>query len=485
MLATLIQKELKNILLSPKFVATFAVCSILLLLSVYVGIQEYQVASRHYDTAAQLVSQELRQQSQWISLNNRTYRKPDPMQIFVSGIQNDIGRWSSVNQLEPVKLRHSAYSDDPIFALFRFIDFSFITQVVLSLFAFLFTYNAVNGERESGTLALTFSNSVPRARYLVAKLVGSWLGLIVPLLVPIGLMLLLLDVFRIPLDAEHWFQLLALLGVSMLYVTFFIALGLLASTLTRRSNVSFLLCLVAWVLFVLILPRISAIIAGHAIPVPTIAEVEARQDAYAKDRWESHKQELEQRLRERQSAMANMSKEKREEYENDHMWNWMEDDDAKRRQMQKEVDAFGVVLQEDLRSRRATQERLAFTLSRFSPASAYQLAVMDIGGTDIGLKTRYEDAIRSYRTTFNNYTQQKQKESGGTGGMRITVDTDKGVSIDTPREKGTLNLTDVPQFDPPHRVFIFPVVDITILLVAALIAFAGSFVGFLRYDVRS
>src|SRR5262249_42867449 len=113
MLATLIQKELKAILLSPKFTVTFPLCAGLLLLSVYVGIHEYQASVRQYETADRLVGQELREQSSWTGLNDRTYREPDPMQIFVSGVNNDVGRWSSIAQFEPVKLRQSAYADDP------------------------------------------------------------------------------------------------------------------------------------------------------------------------------------------------------------------------------------------------------------------------------------------------------------------------------------------------------------------------------------
>ena len=293
MFATLLQKELKSILLSPKFPATFAVCAALLILSISIGIHEYQVATRQYETATQMVSQELREQTRWSGVNNRTYRKPDPMQIFVVGVSNDIGRWSGVGQFGPVKLRHSAYSDDAIFAIFQFIDFGFIVQVVLSLFAFLFTYDAINGERESGTLALTFSHPIPRTTYLLAKIAGSWLGLVIPLLLPISVGALLLVVFRVPFDAELWMKLGGLVGISMLYFSFFVTLGVCVSSLTKRSNVSFLLCLVAWVFLILILPRVGVIVAGQAVTVPTVAEIEAQQDAFGKDKHEQSRKSME------------------------------------------------------------------------------------------------------------------------------------------------------------------------------------------------
>jgi hypothetical protein len=184
-------------------------------------MQEYHAAVKQYDAAVQILEQDLREASSWMGLNNKVYRKPDPMQIFVSGVNNDIGRLSSVSNFDEIKLRSSIYSTDTIFAVFRYIDFVFIVQVVLSLFAILFTYDAVNGEREAGTLQLTFSNAVPRAQYIFAKFIGSGLGLVVPLLIPIMLGVLLVMLYRVPMLSVHWAKLGSLLGVSILFSLFY------------------------------------------------------------------------------------------------------------------------------------------------------------------------------------------------------------------------------------------------------------------------
>ena len=304
MLSILIQKELKAMLLSPKFVATFAMCALLILLSVFIGIQEYRAAVRQHEAAMQLTEQTLRTQATWMGLSTSAYRHPDPVQIFITGVTNDIGRLSNISQFSGVKLTNSAYSDDPIFALFRAMDFAFIVTVVLSLFAILFTYDAINGEREGGTLQLTFANPVPRATFVLAKLIGSWLGLVIPLLIPILLGVLLVLLYAVPMTAEHWARLLAFFGMSLLFFTFFIAFGVLVSSLTRRSSVSFLISLVAWVTFVLIIPRLGVMAAGQITPVPTVAEVEAQRDAFAKDQWDKHMQDLESKWKMRERGDA-------------------------------------------------------------------------------------------------------------------------------------------------------------------------------------
>lgn len=489
MLGTLIQKELKSILLSPKFVATFATCALLILLSVFVGVQEYRAAVKQYEAAVQIVEQDLREASSWMNLNNKIYRRPDPMQIFVSGVNNDIGRLSAVSSFDTIKLRSSIYSTDTIFAVFRYIDFIFIVQVVLSLFAILFTYDAVNGEREAGTLQLTFSNAVPRAQYILAKFAGSWLGLVIPLLVPVMLGLLLVLIYRVPLTGAHWAKLSTLLGASVLFFTFFMAFGIFVSTVTRHSAVSFLVSLVAWVALVLIIPRAGVMAAGQLVEVPTVAEIEGKQDGFEKAQWEKHREDLQKKWRAREAAMQGMTEKEREAYRDEKEWEWLEQDDKDRKQMQKDINAFTQQLQEEARNRKAEQQRLAFTLSRFSPASAYQLAALNLAGTDAGLKTRYEDAMQNYRTAFNEYADKKAKADGGmAGGFRISISSETGIKFGGDRDKGTLDLSDMPKFTPPEHPYAAALaptlVDFGLLGLFTLAAFAGAFVRFLRYDVR-
>jgi ABC-type Na+ efflux pump permease subunit len=78
------------------------------------------------------------------------------------------------------------------------MDLMFIVQVVLSLFAILFTYDSICGEREAGTLKLNFANPIPRTSYIISKIVGSWLGLSIPLIIPMLLGLALVLVCGIP-----------------------------------------------------------------------------------------------------------------------------------------------------------------------------------------------------------------------------------------------------------------------------------------------
>jgi hypothetical protein len=277
------------------------------------------------------------------------------------------------------------------------------------------------------------------------------------------------------------------MAATVLLFTFFVAFGILVSTLTRRSNVSFLICLVGWIAAVLIIPRFGIMLAGQIVSVPTVSEIESQQDTFAKNAWDGHMKVMSEKWRKRSESLEGLNEKDRKAKREEMEWAWAEEDRNDRNKLQNEIDENARRLTEDLRNRKFAQERLAFTLSRFSPVSAYQLAAMSLGWTDIDLKTRYEDGLTAFRTVFNQHKEQKQKESGATGGIRISVDSKTGVKIDTGREIA-LDLTGLPEYThtrPTLGESIGPVViDFGLMALYSLLAFAGAFVMFLRYDVR-
>ena len=480
MFSVLFEKELKSIILSPKFVATFGVCSLLILLSVFVGIQEYNNEIDQYNTAVQLSEQQMMGESSWWGIENVVFRKPSVMQVFVSGVNNDIGRSAEINTWVEPKLENSNYSDDTLFAVFRFVDLTFIFQVVLSLFAILFTYDSINGERESGTLKLALSNAVPRAKYVLAKFAGSWVGLTVPLLIPLLIALLMVVIFGVPMNGGDWARVLTLIGSSILYFTFFIAFGILVSALTKRSAVSFLILLVAWVCLVLIVPRAATMAAGQVAPVTSVAEIESQKDRQRTDRWRAFGMERGKLWEERRTAMEGMTEQERNDFMEANRQVWDEQEAAARETTMEEINEFSRKLDEELRNEKMAQEKLAFTLSRFSPASAYKLTAMNLADTGTSLKNEYEDAMKDYRTTFTQFVESKREQERQANRGR------RGPGSNNDDEP--LDLAELPRFEAPEQSYkeaVGPtIIDLGILSVFSVLAFAGAFLSFIRYDVR-
>ena len=151
------------------------------------------------------------------------------------------------------------------------IDWAFVIGYVLSLIALLFTFDAVAGERERGTLRLMLANSVPRHTVLIGKFLGALMSISIPFALSVLINLLVLSTSRtVYLDADAWGRLGIIFCVALLYTCLFLALGLLVSTRVQRSAVSLVMLLLTWVTLVVFMPSVLALIAsGFSSPMST------------------------------------------------------------------------------------------------------------------------------------------------------------------------------------------------------------------------
>ena len=218
MLRLIIEKELREIIGSAKFAYTFGVCAILIILAFYVGAKHHQVNVDRYEAGKAENSRKMEGLTDWIRVqSHRVFLPPQPLEALVTGISNDIGRTIEMHGRGELVADESRYNDDPIFAIFRFLDLEFIFQIVLSLFAILFAYDAINGEKERGTLRLSFANSIPRDKYILGKLCGFFFALTIPLILPILIGCLLLLILGIHLSGDEWIKMFFVILAGLLY----------------------------------------------------------------------------------------------------------------------------------------------------------------------------------------------------------------------------------------------------------------------------
>ena len=157
------------------------------------------------------------------------------------------------------------------------VDWAFIIGYVLSLIALLFTFDAIAGERERGTLRLMLANAVPRHAVLLGKFLGAFLSILIPFTIAVLMNLLVLSTSRsVHLTAGEWERLGIIFLIALLYTSIFLALGLLVSARVQRSAVSLVILLLAWVTFVVFMPSTLASIAGGFSAPMSTAELRER-----------------------------------------------------------------------------------------------------------------------------------------------------------------------------------------------------------------
>jgi len=471
MFKLIVEKELREIIGSTKFAVTFGVCATLILLAFYVGARNYQVSLREYEAARAEDLKQMEGLTEWGQIEHRVFLPPQPLAVLVTGVSNDIGRTIQMERRGELQAQNSRFNEDPIFAVFRFLDLEFIFTIVLSLFAILFAYDAINGEKERGTLRLSFANAIPRDQYILGKMVGSFLALIVPLLIPILMGCLLLSLLGVPMSGAEWSRLGLVILSGVLYFGVFLTLSVMISALTEHSSNSFLLLLVVWIFAVLIIPRSAVLIAGRAVEVPSVDAVNFEKSRYAQQLWQDSREKMEgffQENGDREDMQAVM----REFSQQSQIW---------RDERDEQLREFGERLNEDRRNREGVQQRVSLGLARLSPTAAFSLAAADLAATSLDLKASFQETATIYQQAYDQFLQEKTGE-GGDFVIRIAGQNEEE------EEPEPIDPRELPVFEyevPPNQELVErSLVDIGLLVLFNIVFFAGAFIAFLRYDVR-
>jgi len=486
MIRYFIYKEIVESISGPKFLITFLVCAVLILTSVFTGYQLYRTELSWHRIARSENQRALENRGSYRRLKSeggKAIRPPQRMNIFVRGVDSTIGKAATVSEDAKIVLRDSRFGLNPIFAVFGELDLAFIVKIILALFALLFSYNAISGERELGTLKQVLSNSVGRASFILGKSIGGLVTFFITFLVPVLIALLMLMVFfNVSFTTEEWLRIGLMTLVFCAYLAVFYMVGMLMSALTRNSFVSFLLCLFVWVLSVVIVPKIAVEAAGQISPAPSIDRIEAERASIARSQNATRKELLMRYITEALQSGSDADV-----------------DDAYDRAIEDAREQYVGTEEALLREYEQQQIRLldtAETLARISPTSCVIFAVSRLAYTDAQLRERFLRSLRRYRSAFLDYADEKirlhpELSPYGTG-TSIQVDDDEegertfNVSVETP--EFILDTGDAPVFalaaEPLAASAAATVPDIAILVVEFFLLFAAAFVAFLRYDVR-
>ena len=147
------------------------------------------------------------------------------------------------------------------------IDWAFVIGYALSLIALLFTFDAVAGEHERGTLRLVLVNSIPRSTVWSGKFLGALISISIPFTLAVLINLLVISsASNIHLGADVWGRLGIIFLIGLLYTCLFIGLGLLVSSSVKQSAVSLIILLLVWVTFVGFMPSSLVSIASRFSP---------------------------------------------------------------------------------------------------------------------------------------------------------------------------------------------------------------------------
>ena len=288
---TLIHKELLGHLRTLRLVVALVFTVVLCLLTTVMGSLDYSLNMRAYERAMHDQRQDLAETRVFERLHPDVYVPPQPVQILCRGIVQAAGQHFGVDVTEyylGAGQVGASSVDDLMNTLVR-VDFVIVVSLVLSFLAIVLGFDAICGEREQGTLRLLLSHSVSRGQIVVAKLLGGFLSVWMPLAVAFVASLLVMQSNPdVHLSGDDWLRLVLLFLLTCLFLAEVFALSMLVSVYTRHASTSLIICLFGWLVLGAGYSSALPAVARHTLDWPPWQEYVENRDT----EWERFREEM-------------------------------------------------------------------------------------------------------------------------------------------------------------------------------------------------
>jgi ABC-type transport system involved in multi-copper enzyme maturation permease subunit len=485
MLKTLIRKEITEIILDLRFVIATLLCVVLIPLGMYVSIKDYEQRLQEYQTSVQQYEKRSKESMYSGDFGAEGYRPPSPLSVFSGGLKGKLNMKVTTQYDGNYHIENLSQDENLQAVLFGKIDFAFIVGTVLSLLALIFTFRTVTGEKESGTLRLIVAGNVPRWKIIFSKIVGGYCIFLIPVLLSFTVGLLFLNRSEVlSLSAQNYGTIFLVLVTVLLFLFCIFSMGVLVSALTHSSIVSMIGVLFAWVLLVLVIPKMSPMIAQVVCPVLSRQVVDTEK-AMVLGEIGREKEKTEAELYKKVLAEAGLGVDRAFDDSKETEQAQKEYDKQKGpvlRQYQERMSKEARRIEEDYTNKRRAQEAIAANLSRMSPFCCMANALSEMSGTGSSEIENFSKQAQLFQETvkrnfYDNFEfSEYRTENQWSGGYY--------------RKEGfDLDKFPVPHMSSYHHVDLAGALsvcwlDIVLLVLFSVLFFTGAFVSFLRYDVR-
>lgn len=158
-----------------------------------------------------------------------------------------------------------------------------ILQIVVPLVVILLGFAAFAGDRERGTLRLALGNGAAPIHLLAARF-GALLALTAAIVGVPALLLGSVANLAVPAAAEWqmWPRLIVWTAAQLGYAAVFLLIATAASLIARTARGALAASLLAWMLLVLAVPRLTASAVEAIAPTPAYGDMQARIEAEIK-----------------------------------------------------------------------------------------------------------------------------------------------------------------------------------------------------------
>jgi ABC-type transport system involved in multi-copper enzyme maturation permease subunit len=294
---------------------------------------------------------------------------PQPFSALVKGMDSEMDRAVSVSQ----RIVFGARQNEPATsALFDTPDTSFVIKLLVSLFALMFSLDAVTREKEFGTLRAMLSQPIRRRELILSKSLGASISLLGAFAVAYFVEIIYLHLAQGLLsDGQDLVRAALIFGLASLYGIVFVHIGLFISTITTRTRIAVTTALLTWATVVLLLPNAAVLMAKLLTPTQSYNQLNARL-------YEARKRILQEEFEANPTA-------------------WLPPQRPVSRQSLPRLFEIERQVTDNYLASKKDQNRQARLFSALSPAGALAFGLSDLASTGVDAYNSYLELFRSSR----------------------------------------------------------------------------------------
>lgn len=483
-MATLIKKEIAASVIDLRFAIIALSCAVLIPLSIYVGVKDYQRRFADYQREYRLYRENYTQRS---SPNMRAegHRPPTPLSILAIGIDPFLPEKVITSRDGVYQTITNSATDTPLSLLFGRTDPLFIVTHVISLAALLMTFSSVSGEKAGGTLQLMVCYPIPRGRILLAKVVGYAVTLLVPFVLSMLISAIVLScTHEVTLSGLMAFLVAFMCLLAVVFIVAMVILGIGVSTWTSAPATSLVVTLSIWILLVLVIPKVSPMLAEILYPMESEDVVYLHKQLKSRSIAAEHAAQAKELLRACRAAVGVSDDQKfdtRNSLEQQAMAAYDAQVVALDREYERRTGDAIRAIEQDHRNKKQVQTSIAMNISRLSPVSCFTYLASSLAGTGIGEVYKFSENAATFQDTmkaevYDKWIINRYLTESGTHYTTKTVDGFDRNSLQIPPMRY--------EHCTPGGVLACHWSDLLLLCMSVLVFFGAAFIGFQKYDVR-
>ena len=456
---TLIKKEMLNQILSIRFTVLLVLALLFLTTSTYMLATDSSWSRRQLFTGFKLQENFYTNKFSWYWLT----RDVPPLRVLATGLDENLSLNANAEAFNLPRFSNNRhFVHNPNRYLFTQFDFVFFFNIVGSLMAFAFTYDAISGERQRGTLRLMMANPISRAHILLTKFLGIYLSFIISLIPALIAVILLLYLQPdLNFSSSEWRAAIFLFLLAMLYLCPIFMLGMFVSCVTKDPKTTLTSLMTLWVILVLAIPNFSPFLAAKLHSIPSVYEVGARMASFDEEVDRQTDEEL-------------------NNFVQQHGEDWRDLNDAARialdvilnkhrhKRMSVSVGA-PMKIRESFINAAEAQAKLSQRISFISPSAAFVIIASDVARTGIQSEHAFRRAVFRYYCEYAEHVEQYLRETN-----------DYGIFMHMQR-------AEPPEFVPPETSISKAVGahlwNFNLIVFYSILLFFGGYIAFIRNQI--